>query len=121
MKCSRTYIKCGSVSCWAANCSLSQGNTSMRKDFVKEPITPNFEATLSGPPAKGGGADNASVLLLLVAQVLDAAASGEDCYLHIGLTRPKDAAVVKLHLNGSTVYASGKDWTTLLGSLSTLI
>ena len=93
----------------------------MRKDFVKKPLEPTFEQTFRSDPSLGGGLDNAANLVLIIAQVLDAAARGEDCYLSINVTKKKDAAMVKLVLNGSSVYASGSDWVTLLAGVDSLI
>lgn len=93
----------------------------MRKDFVRKPLEPNFEQTFRSDAAQGGGLDNAANLVLLIAQVLDEAAKGTDCYLSINVTKKRDAAMITLTINGTKIYASGTDWATLLDSAETLL
>jgi len=52
-------------------------------------------------------------LLMLVADVLDTAASGEDCYMTIGATRKRDALVVTVKQGNQSAYAAGVDFLEL--------
>jgi len=93
----------------------------MRKDYVRAQIQPHFERTLNEKPELGGGFKSAECLVRLIAQVLDEAAQGEDCYVSIGVTKNNDAAVMTLSLNGQRQYASGSDWPSFLASVQSLI
>ena len=60
-------------------------------------------------------------LVQLIAQVLDAAVSGEDVNLRIGATRNKSAFIVTLYQDKEASYASGVNWATLLEQVALLL
>jgi len=60
-------------------------------------------------------------LVRLIAQVLDAAASGMDVNLRIGVTKMRSAYIVTLYQEGDASYATGLDWPTLLAQVELLL
>jgi len=93
----------------------------MRKQYTRAELQPTFEETYDQKPELGGGLKGAECLVRLVAQVLDEAVRGSDCFLSIGITRKGDAAVVTLSLNGDKQFATGADWPSLMASVESLV
>lgn len=93
----------------------------MRKKFAKDPIKPDCEETLAQLVTTDEGAALLAGLNTLIAQVLDAAAKGEDVNLRIGATKKRDAFTVTLFQEGEAMYATGSTLPGLLDSVQSLL
>jgi len=82
---------------------------------------PDCEAAFEKQLKSSAGQAEYQPLVRLIAQVLDAAVTGEDVNIRIGSTRSKSAFILTLYQAGEASYASGLDWPTFLEQVALLL
>lgn len=93
----------------------------MKTKDARTPLPNDCEANYEEQLKTAKGQSQYQDLVRLVAQVLDASGSGEDCSLRISATKNKDAYCVTLYQEGQASYASALTWTQLLERVSNLL
>ncbi len=121
MRCTANHLSCGSTSCWVHNCSLRGQRKYMKANNTRQAPMPDCEVQFLAEAKTPAGRDKVMPLVHLIAQVLDAAVSGQDVNLRIGATRNKSAFIVTLYQDNEASYASGVNWDTLLEQVALLL
>jgi hypothetical protein len=87
----------------------------------RTPLPNDCEAQYDKQLKTAEGQSQYQDLVRLIAQVLDASGSGEDCSLRISATKNKDAYVVTLYQDGQASYSSALTWSQLLERVTNLL
>lgn len=105
------YVRyCGSVSCYMANCSLRRDNVK-RPQSKGEAIAPVNVSQLMGLSAEALADTPYYGLLLLLSEMCDAQAKGENVYITIGANMDRTSVLLTLTQDGVKTRAGG---TTLI-------
>jgi len=114
MKCQRSTLcaKCPSVSYFIHNCkeglSMPLGNKTRKQPLTKDNLTHLLDVI---KPIKNG--EEHLGLMLLIADMLDAIANGEEWYMVIGSTKSNDAFSVTLKSGSDAEYVFGTSLSDL--------
>lgn len=81
----------------------------MKKNFVRHTLEADNEMQVDALIDEAAKGTVQLAILLLIGQMFDAAVGGEDCFITLGLTRPRDALVLTLSQAGTKTYAAGVD------------
>jgi len=93
----------------------------MRKDFVKSDLVANQLETLDQELASKTKAEPYHPMIRLIADVLDNAIKGDNCYLTIGTTRDQSAIILSLTVEGQKIYVSSATLYELAGRCQELL
>jgi len=121
MRCTAPLTQCHSVACWVHNCGPMKGAQKVKKLDKKPKIEASNKAEIEARTKAGEISPSLASLLLVIADVFDLAASGQDIYMTLGMTRDKSGYLMTIFWNGERVYASGGSLMSLAEEASLLL
>jgi len=93
----------------------------VKKPDARTPLSNDCEATFERQLQTAKGQAEYQDLVRLIAQVLDASGSGNDCSVRISATKSKDAYCITLYQDGVASYASALNWSQLCERVTNLV
>lgn len=93
----------------------------MKANGEKAPLPNDCEEKYDWQLKTVVGQAESQALVRLIAQVLDASGSGNDCSLRISATKSRDAYCITLYQDGVAAYSSAVSWEELLQRVNALL
>lgn len=107
VRCVYPWYYCGSTACWIHGCSLDYKEAKRVKGQEREPLVTDNLAAVERVTKAGTKLEPYYGLVAILADVVDTAARGDECYLTFGLSRNRDQIMLTVHIGRDALYASG--------------